>query len=156
MLASDRHTLLVSQQSSGGLGDGNPTTGKLYAVRIRADGSPGPLRRLWESGPVDGPDGFAVARSGNVYVTLAGSNQIAEVGPNGNEIARFPSTPTGENGSPVPFDTPSSAMFLGRRLIVANQSFITGDPANQAILDVAVDERGLPELIPRCAGSRHC
>jgi sugar lactone lactonase YvrE len=156
VLAPDRRTLLVSQQSSAGLGGGNPTTGKLYAVRIRRDGRPGRLGVLWESGPLDGPDGFAVARSGNAYVTLAGSNQIVEVADDGTEVERFPSLPTGENGSSVPFDTPSSAMFLGRRLIVANQSFLTGDPAHQAILDVAVGERGAPELIPACAGVRRC
>ena len=68
---------------------------------------------------------------------------------------RFPEQPLGgDNGSPVPFDNPSSAMFLGRRLIVANQSFISGDPTHQALLDVYVGDRGAPELIPRRAGLR--
>ena len=76
-----------------------------------------------------------------------------EVSPSREELDRFPASPLlGLNGSSVPFDTPSSAMFLGRRLIVANQSFITGTTANQAILDVHVGERGAPEAIPRRAG----
>jgi hypothetical protein len=70
------------------------------------------------------------------------------VGPDGKELERFPSSSgDGNNGSPVPFDTPSSARFLGTRLIVANQSF-TGNRDNQAVLDVETGETGLPELIP--------
>jgi hypothetical protein len=151
----DHRRLLIAQQSSAGGGDGDPSTGKLYSVRIRKHHRPGPLHQLWESQPFDGPDGFAIARSGHVYIALAGSNQIAEVGPGGAEIDRFPASPgTGSNGSSVPFDTPSSVMFKGTRLIVANQSFFTGDPANQAILDVEAGERGMPEFIPRRAGLR--
>ena len=148
-LAADRRTLLIAQGSSAGLGEPNPTTGKIYATEIQPDGSPGRLRQLWESGPADLPDGFAIARSGKLYVPLAGAaNQIAVVAPDGTELERFPSAPgDGDNGSPVPFDTPSSARFLGTRLIVANQSF-TGNRDNQALLDVETGEPGLPELIP--------
>ena len=48
----------------------------------------------------------------------------------------------------MPFDSPSSARFLGTRLIVANQSVVDGDATHQALLDVEVGEPGLPELIP--------
>jgi sugar lactone lactonase YvrE len=148
-LAADRRTLLIGQGSSAGLGEPNPTTGKIYTAEIQPDGSPGGLQLLWESGPADLPDGFAIARSGKVYVPLAGvANQIAVVAPDGHELERFPSSAgDGSNGSPVPFDTPSSARFLGTRLIVANQSF-TGSREHQAVLDVETGEAGLPELIP--------
>jgi hypothetical protein len=148
-LGADQRTLLIGQGSSAGLGALNPTTGKIYAVEIQPDGSPGELRQLWESGPADLPDGFAIARSGNLYVPLAGAaNQIAVVAPDGRELERFPSAAGGgDNGSPVPFDTPSSARFLGTRVIVANQSF-GGNRDNQALLDVETGEAGLTELIP--------
>ena len=69
--------------------------------------------------------------------------------PDGHEIERFPQVPfNGDNGSGVPFDTVSSAMFLGTRLMVANQSYFTGDATHQAILDVEAGEDGLPEYIP--------
>jgi sugar lactone lactonase YvrE len=153
VLEPNHHTLLVMQQASAAGGDGNPSTGKLYSVRIRADHKAGSLQRIWESKPVDGPDGFWIARSGRIYAALAGSNQIAVIGRDGADLGRFPSTPqTGDNGSPVPFDTPSSVMFKGTRLIVANQSFFAGDAANQAVLDVEAGERGMPEFIPRRAG----
>jgi hypothetical protein len=148
-LQADRRTLLIGQGSSAGLGEPNPTTGKIYAVEIKPDGSPGDMRKLWESRPTDLPDGFAIARSGKLYVPLAGTaNQIAVVAADGTELERFPNSPGGgDNGSQIPFDTPSSARFLGTRLIVANQSF-TGDRDNQALLDVEVKETGLRELIP--------
>jgi sugar lactone lactonase YvrE len=147
-LAADRRTLLIAQGSSAGLGEPNPTTGKIYATEIQPDGSPGGLRLLWESGPTDLPDGFAIAQSGKLYVPLAGgANQIAVVSPEGQELERFPTSPDGSNGSPVPFDTPSSVRFLGTRMMVANQSF-TGNREHQALLDVEAGEPGLPELIP--------
>ena len=75
LLGADRRTLLIGQGSSAGLGGLNPTTGKIYTVEIQPDGSPGALRQLWESGPADLPDGFAIARSGRLYVPLAGGGQ---------------------------------------------------------------------------------
>lgn len=150
LLGPDGHTLYVAQGSGAGLGGSlNPTTGGLYAVSITPTG-PGPLRQMWESRPGDLPDGFAIAASGRVYVPLVGlPAQIAVLAPDGKEIERFPTAAgTGDNGSPVPFDSPSSARFLGTRLIVANQSAVAGTPANQALLDVEVGEPGLPEVIP--------
>jgi sugar lactone lactonase YvrE len=147
-LQADHKTLLVAQQSEAGGSAGNPTTGRVFAVPIGADGKPGPMREVWESGPADGPDGFGIAKSGNVYVALLAANQIAVVGPNGAERERFPSSPGGGNGSSVPFDSPSSVRFLGTRLIVAQQSYFTANTAHQAILDVESGEAGLPELIP--------
>jgi hypothetical protein len=69
--------------------------------------------------------------------------------PDGTERERFPSAPlSGDNGSSVPFDSPSSVHFLGTRLMVANQSYFNADRAHHAILDVEAGEEGLPELIP--------
>ena len=156
MLEADQRTLMIGQGSSAGGGDGDPTTGKIYEVAIGDDGAPGELTKFWESGPTDLPDGFAIAASGNLYVPLVGTTaQIAVVDPNGNEIERFPDAPFGgDNGSPVPFDSPSSAMFLGTRLIVANQSAVMGDATHQAILDVEAGEPGLDPLIPASAGRK--
>jgi hypothetical protein len=149
-----RRDLLVTQQSTAT--DGTvPTDGKLYRLPIRPSGEPGRLSTLWTSAPGDLPDGFGIARSGHVYVALAGlANQLVELGADGHEIARFPSVPgPGENGSSTPFDTPSSATFLGRRVLVANQAFL-GDTSHHAILDVAVGERGRPSYLPRSASWR--
>lgn len=143
--------LLVSQQSTTTDGT-NPTTGKLYRLPIRRGGAPGRLATLWESLPTELPDGFGVARSGRIYLANAGpSAQLVVLSRTGEELERFPEVPgTGDNGSPVPFDTPSNASFLGTRVLVANQSF-TGDRSHHAILDVEVGERGAPAFVPRRA-----
>jgi streptogramin lyase len=149
VLAADHKSFLIGQQSEGGGEAGNPTTGRILSVPITADGSHGAVRQLWESQPFDGPDGFAVAQSGTIYVALLVTNQLAVLGPDGTERERFPSDPlSGSNGSAVPFDNPSSVRFLGTRLLVANQSYIMGDTTHMAILDVEAGEPGLPEYVP--------
>jgi sugar lactone lactonase YvrE len=148
-LAADRKTLLFAQQSSAATSGDDPLTGALYAVPIRSDGTPGAIRTVWRSQPGDAPDGFAVAASGRIYVALLGADQLAVISPAGTELERFPKNPlTGENGSEVPFDQPSSAAFLGTRILIANQSYVLGQPDHHAILDVETTETGLPIYIP--------
>jgi sugar lactone lactonase YvrE len=130
---------------------GDPTSGALFKVRVRRDGSAGPLRLFWRSKPFDGPDGFAVARSGRVYVALAGANQILVLSRRGEERARVPATPLDNSMMEVPFDGPASAAFLGRRLLVTNQTSPlagSGNPENWAVFDVFAGERGLPLYRP--------
>jgi hypothetical protein len=151
-LAPDHRSLLVAQSASR---VGDPTTGRVYSIPIRPDGRPGPITTLWESQPGDAPDGLALARSGRIYLALVGpsANQLVVLDPSGTEVERFPQVPgTGDNGSPVPFDAPSGVAFLGSRLLVANQSFVTGNPAHQAVLDVETGEQGAPVLVPANAG----
>lgn len=134
-----------------------PTNGALY--RVPLDGrSPGAVETVWTSRPTDLPDGFGVGRrSGHVYVAMAGpTNRIVEIDPaTGEEVDSFPDVPlTGENGSPVPFDTPCSATFLGRSVLVANQSAVAGDASHHALLRVRVGERGVAPFLPRRATFR--
>ncbi|MDP3968834.1 MAG: hypothetical protein Q8Q02_11185 [Nocardioides sp.] len=151
LLTPNRRALLVAQQTSAGLGEVNPTTGRLYRIPIRK-GRPAGMRSVWESRPGDLPDGFGIARSGRIYLSNAGlSAQIVVLGRGGAEIERFPEAPvTGDNGSGTPFDTPSSATFRGTSVLVANQSYLAGE--NHAILDVAVGEYGVPVFVPANAG----
>jgi sugar lactone lactonase YvrE len=135
-LAKDRHSFVVAMQSqAGSLGP----SGRIISIPILDTGKPGPIKQLWASGSAEGPDGFAIARSGKVYIALLIANQIAVVKPDGTEDARLSSSK---------FDSPSSVSFLGTRLMVANQSYVQGSAANQAILDVEAGERGLKEFIP--------
>jgi len=145
---ASRDLLITQQTAPDGLGQGH-----LYRLPIQQGGHPGALQTLWTSQPGDLPDGFGVGRSGHVYVALAGLQaQLVELDADGTELDRFPDLPlTGDNGSPIPFDTPCSATFLGTRLLVANQSAVAGDPAHQAILAVDVGETGLPPYLPKRA-----
>ncbi len=143
--------LYITQQTTSAIGS-DPTVGYLFRLRLRDDGKPGPFRTLWTSQPTDLPDGFGIGRSGRFYISMAGlTNQLAVVAPDGTELERVGTVGTGDNGSPIPFDTPSSATFLGKRVLVANQSF-TGDTTHHAILDVHVGETGVPTYVPRTAG----
>ena len=144
VLMPDRRTLMVDT-SAGGVTSTSPTTGELYTLAIQANGNPGTLNKIWESGPKEGPDGFGLAKSGNVYVALVGpgTNQIAVVAPNGSEIARI-SHGTGD----PPFDEPSSVTFDGDRMIVTNDAYFSGDASHFAIFDVFAGEPGAPIFIP--------
>ncbi|WP_435770333.1 SMP-30/gluconolactonase/LRE family protein [Nocardioides sp. SYSU DS0651] len=143
----DRRAFLISQQTTTDPLD--LLRGHLYRLPVRADGSPGALRTLWTSGPLDLPDGFGISAAGNIYVALLGTNQVVKLGPDGAVRDRFPKAPlVGSNGSAVPFDSPSNATFLGTRLLVANQSAIVGNASHHVILDVEVGEPGAAPFIP--------
>lgn len=124
----------------------NTTTGKLYRVRIDAAGHPLRLTQLWASGSGEAPDGFAVSRHGHVYVALSGpsGNAVAEVARTATgrwrEVWRTSSAPVGK--SRIPWDTPTSVQFLGRRLLVTNQAYFSGDSSHWAVFDVEAGERG--------------
>jgi sugar lactone lactonase YvrE len=152
-LTPDHRALLFDQASNGGLGAASASTGKLFRVAIKPTGGPGPLQQLWESGPADAPDGFALAASGHIYIALVGaSNQVIELDASGHELARFGQQYTGTNNSPVPFDSPSGVAFLGTRLLVANQSYFADNAANQVLLALATGETGAPVFVPANAG----
>ena len=154
-LLADHHTLLFDNGANGATSGLNPTTGSLWRLPIRPDGTPGTLTRVWESRPAEAPDGFAVAKSGDVYLSLVapGVNQIVELSATGQELARYPDAVTNAT-LPVPFDEPSSVIYDGSRLLVTNQSFAAGDHSHMVLFDIASGEPGLPVFVPTGAGFR--
>jgi SMP-30/gluconolaconase/LRE-like protein len=140
-LMADGRTLLFAVTATGPV-TGDPFSGALYKLPIRPDGRPGELTQFWRSRPFDGPDGFAIARSGNVYLALAGASQIVLLSPRGVELARVPATPADNARQEVPLDGPASAAFLGQRVLVTNQS-TAGVSSSWAVLDVFAGEPGL-------------
>ena len=150
VLLPDHRTLMFDTSAGGVTTPGDPTTGQLYKLPIKPNGKPGVLRQIWESGPKEGPDGFAVARSGHVYLALVGpqTNQIVELSQTGKELGRFPADTSGDNGSPVPFDEPSSVQFDGSRMIVTNDAFFSGDASHFVVFDVWAGEPGPPVFVP--------
>jgi hypothetical protein len=145
-LMPDRHTLMLD---SGG-GGTDPSTGKLYTLPIEADGQPGGLKQIWESAAAQAPDGFAIARSGHIYVALVGpsGNAVVELSAQGSEIAQVPANPVANMLLPIPFDAPGSVTFDGDDVLVANQSSLQNDTANMALLEIDVGEPGLPQSLP--------
>jgi sugar lactone lactonase YvrE len=153
VLMPDRRTLMVSTSAGGVATGGDPTTGKLYTLPIGTDGKPGALKKLWESGPREAPDGFALAASGNVYLALVGpgANQIVEISPAGKELGRAPADAATNSQMEVPFDEPSSVQFDGQRLIVTNDAFFSGDQTHMVLFDVFAGEPGEPVFVPGLA-----
>jgi sugar lactone lactonase YvrE len=150
VLRPDHKSFLISTSAGPVAGAGDPTTGKLYSVPIGADGKPGALKQLWESGPREGPDGFALAASGNVYMALAGpgANQLVLIDPDGKELARTPADPTTNQQMEVPYDSPSSVQFDGLRMIVTNDAYFSGDQTHFVLFDVFAGEPGEPVFVP--------
>ena len=80
--------------------------------------------------------GIAFAKSGNLYVGLIGTNEIAVLDPSGNEIRRI--------SSPL-FDSPWGLAFMGQSLLVTNADIQPVEsPARWTVLKVFVGEEGLP------------
>ncbi|MFZ0043321.1 MAG: hypothetical protein WAK93_18575, partial [Solirubrobacteraceae bacterium] len=140
------HTLMVS---TGG-GGTDPSTGKLYTLPIQANGQPGQLRQIWESAAGEAPDGFALARSGDIYLSLVGpsGNAVVELSPQGTEIARVPANAAANAAMSVPFDAPGSVSFEGDNLIVTNESSLNNDSADWALLQISAGEPGQPLSLP--------
>jgi hypothetical protein len=145
VLEPDHRTLLVDTAASAPSTGADFADGKLYELPIGADGKPGQLRQLWESGLAQAPDGFAVAQSGNIYMALVGpgANEIVEISPTGQQLAVAPAGPLANQMLPVPYDEPSSVQFDGNRLIVTNLSYLAGNASHQVLFDVWAGEPGL-------------
>ena len=150
----DHRTLLVDQASNLGSASAAMVTGKLWSVPILPDGTPGTPRLLWSTLATALPDGFALARSGDIYLAQIGpsGNDIVELSPRGRRLATFGTPGLGSDHGPVPFDEPSGVAFDGSNLIVANQSYLLGIRAHQALLALGTGEAGAPVYIPRTAG----
>jgi sugar lactone lactonase YvrE len=89
--------------------------------------------------------GLAFAKSGNLYVSLLGPNEIAVLNPAGDEIGRI---------SDPRFHSPWGLAFSGKSLLVTNGDLEPGDnPDAWKIFKVYVGETGLPLIRPKTTGN---
>jgi sugar lactone lactonase YvrE len=146
-LGPDHRTLWFTTVE-GPTGDGDPTAGRIWRVPIHDDGTPGPLNQFYVAQSADAPGGMGFAKSGDIYVSLTGSNAIAQIGPDGKEKARFPDPVTNMTFAP-PLDGPIDVAFRGNSLLVANSGFVSNNASSFAILDVFVGEPGYDVLRPK-------
>ena len=149
---ADGQTLVLAQ-SLNPPGVGNPGAGRLYTLQRQADGSLGNLTLLFDGAPTEGPDGFAIGQSGRIYVASFLSNQVLVLSPQGEVVARVGTAGMGANGTEIPFDAPASVAFDGTRILVTNHAVVTRNPLSFAVLDVFVDEPGLPLFYPGLGGT---
>jgi DNA-binding beta-propeller fold protein YncE len=88
--------------------------------------------------------GLAFAKSGNLYVSMLGPNEVAVLDPAGNEIGRI---------SDPRFHSPWGLAFMGNSLLVTNGDLEPADnPDAWKIFKVFVGETGLPLNRPKIAG----
>jgi sugar lactone lactonase YvrE len=94
----------------------------------------------------EGPDGFAFGETGDLYVALAGSNQLAVIGVGEGELSRIALAPT----SAIPLDAPANVAFDGRGgMLVTNHAVTTGNADHFAVLQVRANDRGAALFQPR-------
>lgn len=89
--------------------------------------------------PLPAPDGIAFAKNGRLYVSLAGSNQISVLNPNGkpHRLYSAPATVPWANPANIAFDDDND-----RILVTNHASLVAFDPALFFIFDVAVTDKG--------------
>jgi SMP-30/gluconolaconase/LRE-like protein len=126
-----------------------PLEAVIYRVRLVDQPSASDLEVVHRFPTVEGQappqaTGIAFAKSGNLYVSLLGPNQVAVLDPAGNEIGRI--------SSPL-FHSPWGLAFVGKSLLVTNGDLEPADnPDAWKIFKVFVGETGLPLNRPRSSG----
>jgi len=126
-----------------------PLEAVIYRVRLVDHPTSSDLELVHRFPTVEGQappqaTGIAFAKSGNLYVSLLGPNQVAVLDPAGNEIGRI--------SSPL-FHSPWGLAFAGKSLLVTNGDLEPGDnPDAWKIFKIFVGETGLPLNRPRTSG----
>jgi len=98
--------------------------GALYRVPITA-GKPGPLGLVYATRPGEGPDGYALGRSGRIYVPTLVTDRVVVVGPDGSEVASY-------GGAGSLLDSPSSVTLLGNGDALVTNRVVVGLTASRA------------------------
>jgi sugar lactone lactonase YvrE len=162
VLMPSHHSVLVTV-ATGGLTSlnviDNSARGRLYRIGITKHHGPGAITTLWSSKAAQAPDGFAVsADHRHVFMAMAGpaADCVVEVAKQGGAWHQVWQIPTCVDGlgddSPLPWDTATSVQFLGRSILVTNQSYFTNVAAHWAVFRVSEPLRGMPTYVPSNAG----
>jgi hypothetical protein len=160
VLMPGHHSLLMTVATGGVLSSStndNPSRGRLYRITLTRHDKVRGLHLLWSSSAAEAPDGFAVSRNRrHVYVAMASptANHVVEVAHRGKAWKTVWQVPNASTKSSASWDTPTSAQFLGRSILVTVQAYFSDDSSHWAVLDVATGERGLRLFVPKHAGPR--
>ena len=121
------------------------TLGHIYRIPLVDQPPAGSMETFATFGGFAVPDSLVFGKSGKLYVSLAGSNQIAVLDEDGAELSRI----SGPAGSAIPLDGPATMAFDDetKSLLVANHA-IFGPPSDYAILRIYVGEKGDPAPDP--------
>jgi sugar lactone lactonase YvrE len=124
----------------------NPAQGTIYRLPLVDQPAPGDLQTFHVYGAGELPDQLAFGAQGDLYVSLAMSNQISVLAPDGTELARYASA----LGDAIPLDNPAGIAFDARSksLLIANHALLSGNPAHFAVLAMAAGDPGAPLVEP--------
>jgi sugar lactone lactonase YvrE len=119
-----------------------PDQGTIYRLPLVDQPAPADLQVFHVYAGYEVPDQLAFGAQGDLYVSLALSNQISVLAPDGTENARYASAP----GDAIPLDAPAGIAFDARSksLLIANHALLTGNANNFAVLAMAVGDPGAP------------
>ncbi len=129
-LSLDRRRILVAVTFTAS------STGFVYSLPLVDAPTAADLTVFHQYG-TEGPDDFALGRSGRVYVSLAVSNQLSVLDPSGAEIARY----SGPATDGTPMDSPSGVALKSRSVLLNNHALFSGNQAHMAVFDIRVDDR---------------
>jgi sugar lactone lactonase YvrE len=120
----------------------NPSLGTIYRLPLVDAPAAGDLEVFYQYVASEIPDQLAFGARGDLYVSLALTNQISVLAPDGTESARFSSAP----GDDIPLDAPAGIAFDSRTksLLISNHALLTGDAAHFAVLKLAAGDPGDP------------
>ena len=120
----------------------NPNLGTVYRLPLVEAPAASDLEVFHAYTGGELPDQLAFGADGELYVTLALSNQISILAADGTELPRLQSTP----GDDIPLDNPAGIAFDSRTqsLLIANHALLSGNPAHFAVLQAFVNDAGDP------------
>ncbi len=117
-----------------------PNVGTIYRLPLVDAPNPADLVVFHVYAAFELPDQLAFGADGDLYVSLALSNQISILAPGGTELARLESAP----GDDIPLDNPAGLAFDSRTksLLIANHALLSENPAHFAVLQAFVGDPG--------------
>jgi sugar lactone lactonase YvrE len=124
--------------------------GVVYRFPVLADGRAGPRETVGASCI---GDGLTIGLSGRLYLPCSQPflNRLQVMDPeSGRVLDSYPNAAV-QRQLEIPFDTPASAAFRGKHLLITNHALITQDARHFAILRLDVGEAGLPLFYPLIA-----
>lgn len=119
----------------------NPALGTIYRLPLQ-DPSAANLAVFHTYPNGEAPDQLAFDAAGHLYVSLALTNQISVLAPDGTETARVASAPEDQ----PPLDNPAGIAFDSRTksLLIANHALLSGNPDHFAVLRMVAKDPGDP------------
>jgi sugar lactone lactonase YvrE len=123
----------------------NPALGTIYRLPLKTGNTEADLEVVHQYTQGEGPDQIAFGKKGDLYVTLALSNQVSILKTDGSEV-RFGS----QAGDPIPLDSPANLAFdrKSKSLLIVNHALFSGNPAHFAVLRADVRDAGTPLVEP--------